>query len=347
MDKIAFVFPGQGSQYVGMGKDFYDKFPASKKIFDEANEVLNMNLKDICFNGSEEDLKRTENTQPAILATSIAILKALETMGIDCEYTAGLSLGEYSSLVTSGSLEFKDAIKLVKERGKFMQEAVPVGVGGMAAILGLDREKIPAILQKTKEYGIVEVANYNSPEQIVLSGELKSIEAACEEAVKVGAKKAVTLSVSAPFHSSLLVPAGERLKNELSKIEIKDPQKNFISNVDAKLLTSKDEIKDKLVNQVSNSVLWQQSVEFMINEGVVTFIELGPGKSLSGFVKRISKAMGKEVKAYSISDIESFEETLSRIKSFAPIEEEYNLELRKNIGKSKQSIEKRRKPRWA
>ncbi|WMM25679.1 ACP S-malonyltransferase [Tissierella sp. MB52-C2] len=315
MNKLAFIFPGQGSQYVGMGSDFYESFAESKKVFDEANEVLDMDLKGICFNGTEEDLRKTENTQPAILATSIAILKAMEARGIDCEYTAGLSLGEYSSLVTSKSLDFKDALKVVKERGRFMQEAVPLGVGGMAAILGLDKEKLPFIIQKTKEYGVVEVANYNSPEQIVLSGEIEGLKVACEEAVKLGAKKAVPLSVSAPFHSSLLVSAGEKLKNELSKIDIRETQKKFISNVDAKLLSNKDEIKPNLVNQVSNSVLWQQSVEYMINEGVDTFIELGPGKSLSGFVKRIGKSMGKEVKALSVNNVNSFEETVNYIKS--------------------------------
>lgn len=314
-NKLAFIFPGQGSQYVGMGSDFYESFAESRKVFDEANEVLKMDLKSICFNGTEEDLKKTENTQPAILATSIAILKAMEARGIDCEYTAGLSLGEYSSLVTSKSLEFKDALKVVKERGRFMQEAVPLGVGGMAAILGLDKEKLPLIIQKTKEYGIVEVANYNSPEQIVLSGEMKGLKVACEEAVKLGAKKAVPLSVSAPFHSSLLSSAGEKLKNELSKVDIRETQKKFISNVDAKLSSNRDEIKPKLVNQVSNSVLWQQSVEYMINEGVDTFVELGPGKSLSGFVKRIGKSMGKEVKALSVNDVNSFEETIKYIKS--------------------------------
>lgn len=314
-NKLAFIFPGQGSQYVGMGSDFYESFEESKKVFDEANEVLDMDLKGICFNGTEEDLRKTENTQPAILATSIAILKAMEARGIDCEYTAGLSLGEYSSLVTSKSLEFKDALKVVKERGRFMQEAVPIGVGGMVAILGLDKEKLPFIIQKTKEYGVVEVANYNSPEQIVLSGEMEGLKVACEEAVKLGAKKAVPLSVSAPFHSSLLASAGERLKNELSKVDIRETQKKFISNVDAKLLSNKDEIKPKLINQVSNSVLWQQSVEYMINEGVDTFIELGPGKSLSGFVKRIGKSMGKEVKALSVNDVNSFEETVKYIKS--------------------------------
>jgi len=314
-DKLAFIFPGQGSQYVGMGSDFYEQFKESKKIFDEANQILNMDLKKICFNGTEEELRKTENTQPAILATSIAILKAMESEGIDCEYTAGLSLGEYSSLVMGGSLEFKDALKVVKERGKFMQEAVPLGVGGMAAILGLDREKIPSILQATKEYGIVEVANYNSPEQIVLSGELKGLEIACQEAVSLGAKKAIPLPVSAPFHSSLLASAGEKLKQELSNVEIHDAKKKIISNVDGKLLSNKDEIKPKLINQVSSSVLWQQSVEFMIKEGVNTFVEIGPGKSLSGFVKRIGKSMGKEVKALSVGDINSFEETVNYLKT--------------------------------
>lgn len=314
MNKLAFIFPGQGSQYVGMGSDFYEKFEESKKIFDEANEVLNMDLKGICFNGTEEDLKKTENTQPAILATSIAILKAMQSRGIDCEYTAGLSLGEYSSLVMSGSLEFKDALKVVKERGRFMQEAVPQGVGGMAAILGLNKENIPSVLLSTKKFGVVEVANYNSPEQVVLSGDVEGLKIACEEAIKLGAKKAVPLSVSAPFHSSLLSSAGERLKNELSTVQFHQSNKKMVSNVDGKMIANIDEIKPKLVNQVSQSVLWQQSVELMINEGVNTFVEIGPGKSLSGFVKRIGKAMGKEVKALSVTDVVSFEEAVNYIK---------------------------------
>jgi [acyl-carrier-protein] S-malonyltransferase len=313
--KIAFIFPGQGSQYVGMGSDFYQCFEESRKVFDEANEILNMDLKGLCFNGKEEELKKTENTQPAILATSIAILKALQKRGIDCEYTAGLSLGEYSSLVMSEALDFKDAIRVVKERGKFMQEAVPLGVGGMVAVLGLNRDNIPSILQITRNFGTVEVANYNSPEQIVLSGELEGLKIACEEAVKQGAKKAIPLSVSAPFHSSLLASAGEKLKSELSNVEVKDVKKKFISNVDGTLLSNKDEIKMKLVNQVSHSVLWQQSVEYMINNGVDTFVEIGPGKSLSGFVKRISKAMGKEVMTMNVGDLESFNEAVEYLKS--------------------------------
>lgn len=313
-NKLAFIFPGQGSQHVGMGKDFYEKFPEARKVFDEANEVLAMDLKELCFNGNEEELQKTENTQPAILTTSIAMLKVMQSRGIDCQYTAGLSLGEYSSLVMSGSLEFRDAIKIVKNRGKFMQEAVPLGVGGMAAILSLDRDKIPAILQEAKEFGKVEVANYNSPEQIVLSGELAGLKTACEEAIKQGARKAILLPVSAPFHSSLLASAGEKLKAHLDSIEVKDTKRKFISNVDGFLLTNKNQIKAKLVNQVSSSVLWQQSVEYMINDGVETFVEIGPGRSLSGFVKRISKNMGRKVKTLNVNNLETYNETMGYLK---------------------------------
>lgn len=312
--KLAFIFPGQGSQYVGMGSDFYENFKESKKVFDEANEILNMDLTGLVFNGKEEELQKTENTQPAILATSIAILKAMQERGIDCEYTAGLSLGEYSSLVLSEALNFEDALKIVKERGKFMQEAVPLGVGGMAAVLGLNRDNLPTVLQKTKAFGTVEVANYNSPDQIVLSGELNGLKIACEEAVNSGAKKAIPLSVSAPFHSSLLASAGEKLRAELAKVEVKDTKRKFISNVDGTLLSNKDEIKSKLVDQVSSSVLWQQSVEYMINNGVDTFIEIGPGKSLSGFVKRIGKAIGVDVKTLSVNNVESFNKAIEYLK---------------------------------
>ena len=313
MSKLAFIFPGQGAQYIGMGRDFYEQIKESKQIFDEANDTLKMDLSGLIFNGSEEDLRKTENTQPAILTTSIAILRAMQKEGIDCEYTAGLSLGEYSSIVMSKALDFSDAIKVVRERGKFMQEAVPHGIGGMAAILGLNRDNLPSLIKESQDFGIVEVANYNSPDQIVLSGELNGIKMACEKAIGFGAKKAVQLPVSAPFHTSLLSQAGIRLSLELAKVKINNFDKKVISNVDGEMIKNKDEIITKLVSQVSHSVLWQQSVEYMINQGVDTFVEIGPGKSLTGFVKRIGKSMGKEVQSLSVSDMESYHEAIKKL----------------------------------
>lgn len=310
MNKVGFIFPGQGSQYIGMGKDFYDEFKVCKDVFDEMDDSLHMNLSKMCFNGVEEDLMKTENTQPTILATSIAILKAMESEGINCEYTAGLSLGEYSALVCGGMLSLSDTFKVARERGLYMQQAVPMGTGGMAAILGLEVDDVFKAIYIAGKFGIVEVANYNSPGQIVISGEKSGIEVACEEALKLGAKKAVALSVSSPFHSSLLISAGERLGDLLSTVNIEEPNKNIISNVDVKIIKSKNEIIPKLVKQVSSSVLWQQSIEFMIGEGVNTFIELGPGKSLTGFVKRIGKKLNKDIRSINISDMSSFNNAL-------------------------------------
>lgn len=314
MGKVAFIFPGQGAQYVGMGKDFYESFKESRLVYEEANDSLNMDLKSMCFEGSEEELMKTENTQPAILATSIAIMKALEKEGIDCDYTAGLSLGEYTALVKSGGIKLSDALKLVKIRGKLMQEAVPQGIGGMAAILGLEREKIKEAIEEVKDKFLVEIANYNSPEQIVISGIKEGVEIACRKALELGAKKAIILPVSAPFHSSLLEPAGEKLKDVLETTTLFDLQKDLISNVDAKPVAKKDEVKEKLVKQVSSSVLWQDSIEFLIEKNVDTFIEIGPGKSLTGFVKRISKALDKNVKAYHVNNIDTFNKTVSAIR---------------------------------
>lgn len=313
MSKTAFIFPGQGAQHVGMGQDFFSQIKESKMVFQEADETLKMPLSKVIFEGQEEDLKKTEITQPAILTASIAMLRALEREGLDCDYTAGLSLGEYSSLVMSKALSLEDALRIVRQRGRFMQEAVPQGIGGMAAILGLGREKLPVVLESAKDFGIVEVANYNSPDQIVISGEVRGLKIACGKAIEQGAKKAVELPVSAPFHTSMLSPAGIRLREELEKVRIDDFHKKVVTNVDGRTIENKSDLISKLVDQVSNSVLWQQSIEFMISEGVDTFVEIGPGKSLSGFVKRIGKSMGHSVNTMNISDMESYRNTVDKL----------------------------------
>ncbi len=310
MGKIAFVFPGQGAQYVGMGKDFFENFSIAKSIFDEASNEINTDMEKLCFEGPEHELMKTENTQPAILTTSIAMLKVLENEGFDCSITAGLSLGEYASLVKSKVLSFKDAVRLVKNRGKYMQEEVPMGVGTMAAILGLDREQLQLCIENTKQYGIVEAANYNSPGQIVISGEVKAVEAAVKMAVDLGAKKAVILPVSAPFHCSLLRGAGEKLKKDLELLEINDPQVPIVTNVEAAILSSRIKVIPSLVQQISKSVLWEDSISLMLNEGVDHFIEIGPGNALSSFIKRIAKTKEKKVKTYNVEDVNSFKELL-------------------------------------
>ena len=308
MGKTAFIFPGQGAQFVGMGKDFYDNFSVAREVFDIADESLGKSISKLCFEGPDEELIKTENTQPAILATSIAIYKALQQEGVDFEYAAGLSLGEYTALVSANALELEEALPLVQKRGKLMQEAVPLGKGGMAAVLGLDKEKVEEAIDKVEDFGVVEIANYNCPGQIVISGERDVLKLAAEEAKKLGAKKVVFLPVSAPFHCSLLQPAGERLKEELKKVRINDLNKVVVANVDAKPIKDKEEVPPRLIRQVSNSVLWCDSVNTMIDNGVDTFVEVGPGKSLTGFVKRTAKARGVKVNTLNISSMEDFKE---------------------------------------
>lgn len=310
MGKIAFVFPGQGAQYVGMGKDIVENFSVANTTFEEASDELNINMKKLCFEGPEDELMKTENTQPSILTTSIAMLRVLENEGLDCHMTAGLSLGEYASLVKSNVFSFKDAVKLVKKRGKYMQEEVPMGIGTMAAILGLSREQLQLCIENTKEYGVVEAANYNSPGQIVISGEINAVEAAVKMASELGAKKAVILPVSAPFHCSLLKGAGEKLRKDLELLTINDPQVPVITNVEASILSSKLNVIPSLVSQVSKSVLWEDSVSLMLDEGVDNFIEVGPGKALSSFIKRIAKAKEKKVNIYNVEDVDSFKQLL-------------------------------------
>lgn len=310
MGKIAFVFPGQGAQYVGMAKDFVQNFQIAKATFEEASDEVNMDMKKLCFEGPEDELIKTENTQPAILTTSIAILKVLENEGLNCHMTAGLSLGEYASLVKSNVFSFKDAVKLVKKRGKYMQEEVPEGIGTMAAILGLDRGQLQLCIGSARQYGVVEAANYNSPGQIVISGEIKAVEAAVKRASELGAKKAVVLPVSAPFHCSLLKGAGEKLKKDLELLEINDPEVPVVTNVEASILSSKLKVIPSLVQQVSKSVLWEDSVSLMLEEGADNFVEIGPGKALSSFIKRIAKMKEKKVNIYNVEDINSFKQLL-------------------------------------
>lgn len=313
MGKIAFVFPGQGAQYVGMGKDIVENYDAASKIFDLASKAVGYDMKKLCFEGPEEELKKTENTQPAILTTCIAMAKLLEERGLRAEVTAGLSLGEYASLVIAGVLGFEDAVALVKKRGKYMQEAVPIGKGTMAAILGMEREALENALEKAKPYGIVEAANFNSPGQIVISGEVEAVEKACEYAKELGALKAVILPVSAPFHCSMLAPAGEKLAKELDQIKIGEFQVPVIANANAAYYNGPLAVKDLLVEQVSKSVLWEDTVEQMLADGVDTFVEIGPGKSLSQFIKKITKKSKNAIKIFNIEDKESLENAIESL----------------------------------
>ena len=287
MKPTAFIFPGQGSQYVGMGKELFENFSVAKQVFQEADDTLHYSVSALCFKGPEDALKLTENTQPAILTTSVGALKVLEAeRGMTPQFTAGHSLGEYSALVASGALSFSEAVKTVRLRGKFMQEAVPVGEGAMAAVLGMEREQIEELCEACSSGEVLAPANFNCPGQIVIAGHSKAVERAMER-VKQKGKKAVHLPVSAPFHSPLMKPAGERLEKALEQISVSDLKIPVVTNVEAEVNTSKDRVKGLLVAQVSSPVRWEESMRKMVEKGVEQILEIGPGKVLSGLMKRI------------------------------------------------------------
>ncbi len=309
MGKLAFIFPGQGAQYVGMGKDIAAEYKSADAIYEEASEALGFDIKEMIFNGNDEALKITENTQPTIVTTSVACMQPLLEKGIKPDFVAGLSLGEYAAHVAAGTFDFKDAVALVRKRGKFMQEAVPVGVGAMSAIIGLDNEAVIESCKEASSLGVCEPANFNCPGQLAIAGDVAAVEKANEICKAKGAKRAMMLAVSAPFHCSLLKPAGEKLAAELDKVTVNDIKIPVVVNVTAKSITNKDEVKSTLVNQVSNSVLWENCVKNMLEQGVDTFVEIGPGKVLSGFIKKINK----DVKVLNVENLDSLNATLEEL----------------------------------
>jgi len=291
MKLTAFIFPGQGSQYVGMGKELSDNFRVAREVFEEADDALHFSISSLCFEGPEETLKMTENTQPAILTTSIAALRVLQDeKGVSPQLTAGHSLGEYSALVTSEALSLFEAVQIVRLRGRFMQEAVPLGEGSMAAILGMEREQIEELCKEVSSGEVLAPANFNCPGQIVIAGHSKAVQRAIEK-VKQNGKKAVPLPVSAPFHSPLMKPAGLRLEKAFEGISIRDLKVPVVTNVEAEVNTSKDRVKSLLVDQVVSPVRWEESMRTMIKEGIEQVLEIGPGKVLSGLMKRIDPSI--------------------------------------------------------
>ncbi|HMD16925.1 MAG TPA: ACP S-malonyltransferase [Terriglobales bacterium] len=313
LSQVAFLFPGQGSQAVGMGKELADNYPVARRTFEEADEALGYRLSALCFDGPEEQLKLTEITQPAILTASVAAWRVLQDKGLKPDFVAGHSLGEYSAHVAAGTLMFADAVRTVRNRGKYMQEAVPVGVGAMAAILGMPLDKVSEIASDAAQGEVCQAANINSPEQIVISGNAGSVERAVKLATERGAKKAVSLPVSAPFHCALMQPAQDRLAADLAALSFKNPSCTVVCNVDAAVVDSAAAARAALIRQVTGTVRWEPSVRLLIDQGASLFIEVGPGKVLWGLMRQIDRSKT----CLTVGDEASLQKTLAQVAAMA------------------------------